>query len=560
MKNFSLGAEKVLDDTCGAPGKPARSCSGYITLNARMICLDATTCSNAGLKGALAHEFFHVLQDAHNAAAGAREVLRRGNEVVWETSWYLDASAEWAAWYYAKDPAAYAFFVNDFQPNNRSLLEFGHNHEYGSWVWPLLMQQDAGPSAIFTSWSDAEAATDPEEIDDAVDRNHRFLNHFRDLSVRNLNPSEYFADTGVGLEADHWQTNISDFPQKPHVHVPKVVIGTGDQKMFIEVAPLAAQYDEFDVQDAVQQIEIDVASLEHAGNADIDVVGRLVPDGAGGPRTWTRVRGSGTSLTLCRDKPSENFDLIYVVLSNHGRARILTGGPDPTEALKGQYTITGKTEACALDGLQGTINWTYSFESDIPEIGVVNTTSATEQGTMHLSLVRDPAFPMTFEHIDDGTSSFSVDYARTDVYEDGSCNSVSTASGPANGVFSSYRDPFGRASFLEAQVAAPRPVFDQDTDFIGLIPFIPFQVSEHTVYSGTNCSGTSDNTGMGNAVYNMPGSLGVCHPPGMEGIFAGKLLGDWNDTQKQFEFGCVASLTTDEYVATLIVAGTLHPA
>ncbi|MGH8976639.1 MAG: CARDB domain-containing protein, partial [Acidimicrobiia bacterium] len=204
--SFRLGAARTIRGTCGAPGYPSRSCSDDLAINAGLVCPAGAACSTARLKGTLAHEIFHVLQDAHNEEAGSREVQRRGDEVVWEKSWYVEASAVWASWYYAGDPDAYAYFTNAFQLNNRSLLKPGNNHEYGSWVYPLLMQRDAGASAVFASWRNAESATDPEELDDAVDGTFLFADHFRDMSVANVNPEEYFADGGVGLEADIWQT------------------------------------------------------------------------------------------------------------------------------------------------------------------------------------------------------------------------------------------------------------------------------------------------------------------------------------------------------------------
>ena len=148
------------------------------------------------------------------------------------------------------------------------------------------------------------------------------------------------------------------------------------------------------------------------------------------------------------------------------------------------------------------------------------------------------------------------------MYEDGSCNGESTYSGPAAGTFSTYRDPYGRASYLVGQVAAPfgSSTFDQNTDFVLLIPFIPFQVTQHTVYSGTQCSGTEDRTAIGNAPYNMPSSLRVCFPATMTPIATGPIVGDWNNAQRQFEFGCTASVTTDDYTATLTVSGVLRPA
>ena len=172
---------------------------------------------------------------------------------------------------------------------------------------------------------------------------------------------------------------------------------------------------------------------------------------------------------------------------------------------------------------------------------------------------RDPAFPGTFEHIDDGTSSFSVDFSRTDEGGDSHCFGTSTTTGTANGTFSTYHDPYSRASFLTAQVAGLHTVFDQETKYVVLIGFIPFQQAVHSEFSGTNCGGSSDTTTIANAPYNMPGSL-RCYPPGVDPATAVEhIIGAWNNTQRQFEFGCTKSLTTADSVATLTVSGVLTP-
>jgi hypothetical protein len=553
-------AVEVQSDPCNSTGAeqisgfPAHACSAYMLLSRNRLAENFT--------GDFVHEFFHVLQDAHNADAWRREIISIGSEVVWEKSWYSEASATWAAWYYAKDPDAYALFVNAFQNNNRSLLEFGDDHEYGSWVWPLLMQRKVGRAAIFASWRDAEAAEDPRELDDAVDRNLRFADRFRDLSVSNLNPSEYFDAGGVGLEADLWQTEVLDFPKDPHVHNTQGTIALGDQPVFVEAAPLAADDSPFEIQDnAVRKVTIDIASLAHADSADIDVVGRLAPDGNGGPPTWHRIRGSGTKLTFCRDKASENFDLIYVVLSNHSRARdALAGGPDSDASVQGAYTIKAEN-ACQPDGLAGTISWTLSYESDRSGGGVINTDSATEQGTIQLDLVRDPTRADALWYIDDGTSSFSVTSSGAGVYDDGSCRGESTYAGQASGAFSTYQDPYGRTPLLDAFALGARPVLDADTNFLGVFAAIPYQVAVHSESTGLSCGGSSDSV-QDTYAFTMPGNTIVCFPPGVDPVngISSNLIGDWNNDAKQFEFGCTASVTTEDSVKTLTVTGVLSPA
>ena len=218
---FVLGAERTLDATCNAGGGfPSRGCSGYLVLNAGEVCLASAQCpanAAARLKGVLAHELFHLLQDAHNAKAFLEERLRIGDTVYSEKSWYYEASATWAGWHFARDPDAYAYFMNSFQDNDRSLLYFGDDHEYASWVWPLLMHAERRRlERLRVVAEGGESATDLAGIDAAVDDTFSFADRFRDLSVRNLNPAEYFDGDSVGLEGDLWQTDVADFPETPH--------------------------------------------------------------------------------------------------------------------------------------------------------------------------------------------------------------------------------------------------------------------------------------------------------------------------------------------------------
>jgi hypothetical protein len=353
---FDLGAELTLHDTCGAIGYPALSCSGYIVVNA------AQVFDPPDLKATLAHEFFHVLQDAH--VGGTAHARRTGTDPVgnpiWEKSWFTEASAEWAIRRYTNVSSdSYDAFSQDFQNDNLSLLAHEPaRHQYGSWVWPLFMELEIGAWSVFQSWVEAESATRPLGIDDAVNETLGFADHFRDFSVRNLNPAEYFADQGVGLEGDSWQGDIDDFPRTRHIY------STGGQLMAVEVAPLAADDAKFVFDDDVRQVTIDASSLINAGNADIDVVGRLAPDGQGDPPEWNRVRGTGTSLTFCRDTPSQNFDLIYVVLSNHGRARSDSGGPDDDAALAGFYQITTKDACDVPDHFDATFSGFWPLGDD----------------------------------------------------------------------------------------------------------------------------------------------------------------------------------------------------
>jgi hypothetical protein len=288
---------------------------------------------------------------AHNAKAWYGQGGR-------EASWYVEASAEWAGWYYAQDPDAYERFTRDFQLDNLSLLVATNenSHMYGSWIWPLFMQQEKGASSVFQSWADAETATAPAGIDNAVDSQLSFEGNFRDFSVWNLSLADYDRKAGdTGLEDDIWQSKIESFPADTHLITDFQTIGLGGLQVPAEIDVLAAQDNGFEITDpAVRQVRIDLSKLQNASTADLDVIGRLAGNGKP-PYEWRRLREVSSTVTLCRDLSDENFDRLYVVLSNHSSSRdAAKGGPDSKAAVKDSYSIKAQDHCDIPIAYEGT--------------------------------------------------------------------------------------------------------------------------------------------------------------------------------------------------------------
>ena len=110
-----------LPRNCSVAGFPDRGCSGYLLVGRERLDSDKFAAD-------FAHEFFHVLQFAHNGQI--------------DITWYHEASAVWAEWTYAQEsakPAAYGWF-RDYQEENRSLLWYDHDRpfQYRAWGWPLF--------------------------------------------------------------------------------------------------------------------------------------------------------------------------------------------------------------------------------------------------------------------------------------------------------------------------------------------------------------------------------------------------------------------------------------
>jgi hypothetical protein len=341
----ALAAAPPITDTIGrVPGFPPRSSSGYIIVSLE----------NRKKPSVLAHEFFHILQFAHTVG-GLRGAF--GNL---SSSWYVEASAEWATWHpnlrHLSKETVYGRF-RSFQENNLSLLEHSRlNHQYDSWIWPLYQElEGGGATAVYQTWASAESAGDPAGIDAAVNSRLPFAASFRDFSVRNLQPDEYVIPIDTGLASDTWQSRITDFPEKAHV-ATSYTIGLGPKSVVATVNVLAAQDDRFEITDPrVRQVTIDLSPLQNAGSTDLDIVGQLGQPGAlTEPHRWRRIKASSSTYRFCRDFPDEDFSLFYAVLSNHASTRIANGGPAPAAAVTGFYSVEAKDHCDVPIAYKGT--------------------------------------------------------------------------------------------------------------------------------------------------------------------------------------------------------------
>jgi hypothetical protein len=111
----------------------------------------------------------------------------------------------------------------------------------------------------------------------------------------------------------------------------------------VDVAPLAAQYDLFQViDDNIREIHIDLLGVNGADFADLDAVAHI---GEGG--TWKRFKGVNGRLVFCRDNADQNVSgVLEVVIANHVVARDLDYPdlPDKDVHAKGTYLIQATEE------------------------------------------------------------------------------------------------------------------------------------------------------------------------------------------------------------------------
>ncbi len=388
-----------------AVSAPSAAVSGRPGAKSGFLLLAQGRLGSTSILADIAHEFFHVLQFAHNAPAFKH--------------WYVEASAAWAEWEYTRSVTTkdiYGYF-RTFQDNNLSLLAYEdpklvpNPHQYGSWVWPLFQEMHAamGVPSVFSTWQALEPATSAERFDAIIDESLPAKSFFRDFAVTNLQPKLYRPKTSSGLEGETWQlvAGRDDFPRNQHRPIWTVDLTQGKSSKNtttygVDTFPLAAQYDRFTVSDGkIHLVTIDVGSLKNVGNADLDIVARL---SGGGGKKWVRFTPTGHEVTLCLDDPTEDVNLFYVVISNHAVART-GGGPNTSESVSGSYKITTQ-RACDL--IPTTLTGTAHAEETWYDVG--------PHGTIHGSGGYTIDMAGTFTINPDAVSALEYDFVGEVTY------------------------------------------------------------------------------------------------------------------------------------------------
>jgi hypothetical protein len=146
------------------------------------------------------------------------------------------------------------------------------------------------------------------------------------------------------ISAGKTHPELTDFPtDEHHVKGQLQTINLGRLTPPVDVAPLAAQYDLFQViDDNIREIHIDLLGVNGADFADLDAVAQI---GEGG--TWKRFKGVNGRLVFCRDKADQNVSgVLEVVIANHVVARDLDYPdlPDKDVHAKGTYLIQATEE------------------------------------------------------------------------------------------------------------------------------------------------------------------------------------------------------------------------
>lgn len=308
----------------------AEATSGYITV-------PATGQTGVELKSTMAHEFFHVLEYAHNN----RGMLYAGGRF-----WFMEASAVWSEHEFvpeARDTEVYPRF-KDFQATSLSLTAVDGDNEYNSWAWPLFMRQELGRDAIVNAWTALEGKDGFEPSMAVLDGMLPFEGRFRDFAVRvwneELNPGSPVNPRFHALDGDFPDTQ----PTGTRVSLGNPVTATGYFEAFPKLPSLWSKYWVVEPDSNVRSLAFDFSTLLPIDRVDVELILNI-------KGTWQRRSGN-----LADEEKICDVDYAIVIVANHD--------PDPNAEVNGGWAVHGDPNECASTG-----SWTVTLTGPMTGAG-----------------------------------------------------------------------------------------------------------------------------------------------------------------------------------------------
>jgi hypothetical protein len=302
--------------------------SGALVINEKKGVTDAT----------VIHEFFHVLEMAHNWPAVG--------------TWLGEATATWAEHKYGAADNSRLTFFKEFQREPTAGLT--SRDAYGAYVWLIWLAQRRSDRAVFRLWSALRRArakfetSPPESLNDVVDQKvfdsvvreylatHKlsWAQHFKDFAVEDLNsylspkvtPHLFgrgpFGDREIGAV-------LPPELLSPAFIRPPSTLTTGTRRTAVGpkagLAPLGTQYEHvIAISDQVKAVVITANGMKRWGDLVV-----LADTGS----RWQRRDLQNGSVTFCRRTSGQDVKELYLIADNHDDLKPHSGA---------RYTVTGE--------------------------------------------------------------------------------------------------------------------------------------------------------------------------------------------------------------------------
>ena len=327
------------------------------------------------------HEFFHVLQNAHNAFLSSPKGCA-GDACHWH--WFGEASAAWAGAHFdrtlwSSGRAAFAAssfrLAGVFQPSDAALnaADDGSQHDYSAFIWPYFVEQETRGTAFMTQiWNGLGSVDTFEAADDIVDRAYPFNANFPRFALRNLNhefkPGGPLPDNERYLSLDPAEFKAADNKEPPYL--PGTLVAGSGYSQPLELDNLSARYVRLTVNGTtIRKVVLDTGGLAPGGSL---VTQALIRTSQGWVAKPVDLVNGKTVFCFDLGPSTESvrgsFEQVVLVLSNHA----LRKGEKITGDLKAMPTAT----PCATVW-EGTIKQIIRNDTSIGTTTITTTADVT---------------------------------------------------------------------------------------------------------------------------------------------------------------------------------------
>lgn len=304
--------------------------------------------SDLEFKSTVAHELFHTLEYRHVVLGMFGCLYPSLSQACggpnWKAYWFAEASAVWAEHEFVPEARAVQVYprVERFLGTWRPLTDTRNINQYDSFVWPLFMEQENGSASIADAWRAMEGKHGWDEIQQAVDAQLPFKEHFRDFAVRVWNEQLLPGDpihprfNAPSLDPTFPTTQPDEAPPG-YRFKEAVAITLGQQSYSIHLDLLELQTAFYDVSFAsdVRSVTLNFSGLRPAEIVDVDALVKL------GSGSWER-RQLDSVTEWCFERQEDAVQQMILVVSNHAQ--------QPQTWLQGDWTVQPKDTGCLQFG------------------------------------------------------------------------------------------------------------------------------------------------------------------------------------------------------------------
>jgi hypothetical protein len=312
------------------PTSPYPGSAGSLKSSAFILVYRGYASSPTDIKSILAHEMFHVLEDAHNT---------QGRSEGGHSYWMTEASAKWAEEFFVPEGRAewvYPWF-NVFQATAMGLTTSNGTNEYRSFAWPYFMDEQMSPQAIADAWKAFEGKVGWNALNEALTGILSLKDHFKDFALAAWNTAMP-GGGGPDLVSPKFQKLDAGFPGTPpnkpvkfyFRHPPSLKLSDPAIKVPEDMPPLSARYAELELDDSTQQLIVDFSGLQPYGAMDVVALVHI----KGGQ--WQKRDLPPGKTTFCRS--DENVDRVLFVLDDHSYSS--------SDEVSGTWQYQAVSDAC----------------------------------------------------------------------------------------------------------------------------------------------------------------------------------------------------------------------